>query len=85
MANGGMRDYVSLWSVEDHTPTFIKTQATKEAEMWHGFPSNPIAPVPIPVQTGKYIRKVRPTPPLGGRKTTRGGGYSSLSNYNNIP
>ena len=60
-----------------------------EARDWPGFPVDPINPNPIHVDFDKMnLKKIRADiPPLGGRRTRRGGPpkYVSLSNYNNIP
>jgi len=83
--NGGLLDYVLLWDVSDMTSQDLKVAAAREAQRWPGPPVNPISPNPIPIDMAYYRPPVKPMPPLGGRDTRRGGGYVSLTNYNNLP
>ena len=78
-------NYQRLWTVEDQTSMQQQMIYQQQAEVWPGFPVNPIEPNPINVQAGNFIGYTRPVPPLGGRHTERGKGYVGLSNYNNLP
>ena len=90
MAHGNPLEYKPLWEAEMDVPIWLEIDAREKAEKWPGFPIDPASPHPIEVDVGKYLRSVRATPALGGRKTNRGvtvshSNYVSLSNYNNIP
>jgi len=84
MSNRQTNDYQLLWDHNDHAFNHISFEAQTLASTWPGYPLNPVQPHPI-IKDNRYIQTIRPVPPLGGRNTKRGGGYSSLSNYNVIP
>lgn len=83
--SGGNLDYVLLWDASDMTKIDVKAAAYDATEIWPETPTNPISPNPILVDMNLYRPPVKPMAPLGGRITRRGGGYASLSNYNNLP
>jgi hypothetical protein len=84
MASGTSSRYALLWDVSDHTPAIIDIFAY-DAVKWPGPPANPISPNPITVNMKRYLYPIKPVVPLVGRHTRRGGGYVSLTNYNNLP
>ena len=63
----------------------IKNTSHSKAERWPELPTNPISPNFIPVNMNIYRPSVKPLLSLEGRHTRRGGGYASLTNYNNLP
>ena len=83
--NGDRTNYVSLWNVSDMTSEDQKLDAALRAQVWPGFPVNPVQPNPIHTEMRLYRPQVRPMRSFGGRRVGRKNGYTSLSNYNNMP
>lgn len=73
-------NYVRLVDVEDNTSTSLKYAAYNMS-----IGNIPSYSTHQKEDYSKYFDMTRPVPPLGGRNTRRGQGYSSLSNYNTIP